>query len=403
MITPGTKHRLIAHAAVLVCLTAIAPASGQQATVEKPQMVEDVFKNVQALKGIPVNQFMDTMGFFSAALGLNCTGCHVPESLQNWSKFADDIPRKRMARNMIRMVDAVNKAQFGGRRMLTCWTCHRGTQAPEVIPSLAAQYTVAPEDPNAIEIVLDGPKEPTADQLLDKFIEASGGAKRLATLSSWTAKGTIEGFDTYHMKVPVEIYAKAPAQRTMISHTQIGDTSIVFDGRAGWVAALDRPVPLIPMLPGPEFDGGKLDAILGFPGGLKQALTDWKVGFPPTTIPGTSGAGTGSAGTGGDDKLVNILQGTGAGKTRVKLYFEEKTGLLTRQVRYADTPIGMVPTQVDYGDYREVAGVKLPYHIVITWTDGQSDIQLTDIQANAPIDAAKFAKPAPATAKARAK
>jgi len=389
MTTPGNQRRLIAlAAAVLVCLITIAPAAGQQATAEKPQMVEDVFKNVQVLKGIPVNQFMDTMGFFAAALGLNCTGCHVPESLQDWTKFAEDIPRKRMARQMIVMVNGFNKTGFGGRRMLTCWTCHRGTQAPEVIPSLAAQYTIAPEDPNAIEIVPDGPKEPTGDQLLDKFIQASGGAQRLAALSSWTAKGTIEGFDTYHMKVPVEIYAKAPAQRTVISHTQIGDTSIVFDGSAGWIAALDRPVRLIPMLPGPEFDGGKLDAVLGFPGGIKQALTDWKVGFPVTTI---------------DDKAVNIVQGTGAGKTRVKLYFDEKTGLLTRQVRYADTPIGMVPTQVDYADYREVAGVKLPYHIVITWTDGQSDIQLTDIQANARIDAAKFAKPAPAAVKPQGK
>jgi len=386
---PGRERRFIAlAAAVLVRLITIAPADGQQATAEKPQMAEDVFKNVQVLKGIPVNQFMDTMGFFAAALGLNCTGCHVPESLQYWTKFADDIPRKRMARGMIRMVDAINKAQFGGRRMLTCWSCHRGTQAPETIPSLAAQYNIAPEDPNAIEIVPDGPKGPAADQLLDKFIQASGGAQRLAALSSWTAKGTIEGFDTYHMKVPVEIYAKAPAQRTMISHTQIGDASIVFDGSAGWIAALDRPLHLIPMLPGPEFDGGKLDAVLGFPGGIKQALTDWKVGFPVTTI---------------DDKEVNIVQGTGARKTRVKLYFDEKTGLLTRQVRYADTPVGMVPTQVDYADYREVAGVKLPYHIVITWTDGQSDIQLTDIQANARIDAAKFAKPAPAAVRPQSK
>ena len=106
-------------------------------------MVEDVFKNVQVMKAIPVGEFMDTMGFVSAALGLNCTGCHVPESLQDWSKFADDIPRKRTARAMIRMVDTINKTNFGGRRVLTCWSCHRGTQIPEVIPSLAAQYTIA--------------------------------------------------------------------------------------------------------------------------------------------------------------------------------------------------------------------------------------------------------------------
>src|SRR3974390_3069021 len=136
-------------AAVLLLALTLPPAPKSTATGQAV-MVEDVFKNVQALKGIPVNQFMDTMGFFAAALGLNCTGCHTAESLQDWTRFADDVPRKRVARGMVRMVDAINKAQFGGRRMLTCWSCHRGTQAPELIPSLAQQYTIPPEDPNAI-------------------------------------------------------------------------------------------------------------------------------------------------------------------------------------------------------------------------------------------------------------
>src|SRR5262249_18298374 len=127
------------------CLLAATTAVGQT-PAEKTPMVEDVFKNVQVLKGIPVSQFMDTMGFFSAETGLNCTGCHAAESLQDLAKFAEDVPRKRIARNMILMVNNFNKSGFGGRRALTCWTCHRGTQAPEVIPSLAAQYTIAPED-----------------------------------------------------------------------------------------------------------------------------------------------------------------------------------------------------------------------------------------------------------------
>src|SRR4029077_6950601 len=121
------------------CVMTFAPALAQPAPQEKPVMVEDVFKNVQVLKGIPVNQFMDTMGFFAAALGLNCTGCHVAESLQNWDKFAEDVPRKRMARVMIQMVNNINKANFGGRRAITCYTCHRGGQVPDVIPSLAEQ------------------------------------------------------------------------------------------------------------------------------------------------------------------------------------------------------------------------------------------------------------------------
>ena len=362
------------------CLLLLGPVMGQQ----KPQMSEEVFKNVQVLKGIPVNQFMDTMGFFAAALGLNCTGCHVAESLQDWDKFATDVPRKRMARVMIQMVNNINKANFGGRRAITCYSCHRGGQAPETIPSLAEQYTIPPEDANKIEIVPDGPKEPSADQILDKFIQALGGAQRLAGLTSFTAKGTVEGYDTYHAKVPLELYAKAPRQRMMIYHTQNGDTTSTFDGRSGWIAAFDKPVRLLPLLAGADLDGAKLDADLCFPAGIKQALTQWRVGFPVTTI---------------DDRTVNVIQGTGAGGTRVKLYFDMESGLLSRQLRYADTPVGMVPTQIDYSDYRDVAGVKMPFKTVVTWTDGQSIIELSDVQPNVAIDAAKFAQPAAAVVK----
>jgi len=278
----------------------------------------------------------------------------------------------------------MNKANFGGRRALTCYTCHRGTQVPEVIPSLMEQYSVPPEDPDRIEIVADGPREPTADQILDKYIGALGGAERLSALTSFIAKGTIEGYDTYHVKVLLEIYAKAPNQRKMIYHTQNGDSTSVFDGQRGWLAAVDKPLPLLALLPGAELDAAKLDADLCFPGGIKRALNQWKTGFPVTTI---------------NDKEVNVIQGTGAGGSRFKLYFDAKTGLLIRQVRYTDTPVGMVPTEVDYSDYREIAGVRMPYKMVVTWTDGQSNILFTDVQPNAAVDPTQFARPAPAVLK----
>ena len=201
-----------------------------------------------------------------------------------------------------------------------------------------------------------------------------------------SAKGTYEGFDTYHQKVPLEIDAKAPAQKMVIWHTQNGDSSNVFDGRNGWIAQVSNPVRLMPMLPGYELDAGRLDAALSFPGAIKQALTDWKIGFPPTTI---------------DDKEVVIVQGTGAGKSRFKLYFESQTGYLVRVVRYEDTPIGMVPIQNDYADYRDVGGVKMPFKMVVTWTDGQSHIELNEITPNANIPATRFAKPAEPTVKPR--
>jgi len=364
----------------------IGIACGQAAPDPKPLMVEDVFKNVQVLKGIPVNQFMDTMGFFSASLGLNCTYCHVTESLGNWEKFAEDVPLKRTARRMILMVNAINKDNFQGRRVVTCYSCHHGGQRPKVIPSLAEQYSTPDEDPNEVEIVGSAPAGPSAEQILDKYIQAVGGAQRLAALTSFTAKGTYEGFETFHMAVPFEIFAKAPAQRTTVAHTLQGDSVITYDGRVGWAATVDRPVPVLPLAAGNDLDGAKLDADLSFPAGIKGALTQWRVGFPGAFIA---------------DKETQIVQGTSPGGSRIKLYFDKGSGLLLRLVRYTATAVGIVPTQTDFSDYREVAGIKMPYHTVVTWTDGQSTTQLSEIQPNVSIDTAKFAKPSAPVAPAK--
>ena len=79
-----------------------AAVMGGQAGPQRPPMAEEVFKNVQLLKGIPVDQFMGTMGFFAAATGLNCTDCHVDESGGNWAKYADDNALKQTTRRMMR-------------------------------------------------------------------------------------------------------------------------------------------------------------------------------------------------------------------------------------------------------------------------------------------------------------
>src|SRR5213593_543551 len=135
--------KLVWSPILLSVLSAVVPATAQQPvqqtvqeaqalaqkiaqqTAQKPLIAEEVFKNVQILKGIPVNQFMETMGFFAASLGLNCVYCHVSQSLENWERFADDVPRKRMARSMMLMVNELNKTKFGGRRAVTCYSCHR--------------------------------------------------------------------------------------------------------------------------------------------------------------------------------------------------------------------------------------------------------------------------------------
>jgi photosynthetic reaction center cytochrome c subunit len=380
----GSRRTTLAAMAI-VYLLVITSAQCQVGTEQKPQMAEDVFKNVQVLKGLSVNEFMGTMGFIAASLSLNCIDCHVAASASNVEKFADDTPVKQTARKMILMVQTINAANFGGKREVTCYSCHRGSERPKITPSLADQYgTPPPEDPDEIEIVgqSTAPGTPSANQILDKYIQALGGAQQVAKLTSFSAKGTYEGFDTGSEKVPMEVFAKAPNQRATIAHLPEGDSIRTYDGRAGWITSTGTLLPLpVLTLTGGELAGAKLDADLSFPAKIKQLLTEWAVGA--TTI---------------GDADVDVIEGTSventsAKQTPVKLYFDTKSGLLVRLVRYTDTPIGLNPTQIDYSDYREVAGVKMPFQWTVTWTDGRSTTILSDMQPNVPIDAAKFAKP----------
>jgi len=363
---------------IVVCVLSIATAGAQVRPAQQAPMAEKVFKNVKVLTGIPENQFMATMGFFSASLGMTCTDCHIPESGGSWDRYADDSPLKVRSRSMIVMVNAINKAYFGGKREVTCYSCHRGGDRPLVTPSIAELYGPPPPARDPDEILPPAPKAVSADQVLDQYLQVIGGAQRLASLTSFIAKGTYTGYAETE-KHPLEIYAKAPGQRTMIVHNGPNDiTTTTFDGRAGWILApsTEKPVPITD-LTGGDLDGARLDAELSFPGRIKQLLTQWRVGFPSTI----------------DDHDVQLVQGSMDGRYPVNLYFD-KSGLLVRSVRYTESPVGLNPTQVDYADYREVAGIKMPFRVTTSWLDGRSVVELTDVQPNVAIDAAKFARPA---------
>jgi photosynthetic reaction center cytochrome c subunit len=369
-------------AAFSLWLLSMAPADGQTAPT-KQLMSEQAFKNVTVLKGISVDEFMDTMGFISASTNYNCIDCHVePKEEGDWSTYAQETPRKATARRMILMVQDINKTNFAGARVVTCYTCHRNLQgAPKITPSLADQYGEPPPiDPNEVEIRRQAPDAPSADQIFDKYLQAVGGAQKAAAITSIVFKGTYQGYA--EPVAPVDIYVKAPNQRTMIVHTDVGDRTTTCDGSNGWIAApaADKPFPVI-RYTGGDLDGVRLDAVLSFPAGIKQAITKPMVGSSSI-----------------DDKDVVVVQGTAnGGRSSTKLYFDKQSGLLVRQVRYADTMIGRVPIQVDYSDYRDIAGagVKLPFHVITTWTDGRSNVRLTSAETNVAIDAAKFNQPPP--------
>ena len=372
--------------------------AGAQTASQQPLLSDQVFKNVQALKGIPVDDFLETMGIMAAALQFDCSDCHANAGTDRVD-WAADTPRKRMARNMVNMVTGINKTYFGGRQMVTCWTCHRNRDRPLTTPIMDIIYGMPPYEPD--DVIVQNPLADSADQILDKYIQAVGGAQRLAGLRSFSARGTSVGFGGFGGGGDAEIVAQAPDKRSTIilfkQETGRGDQIRSYDGRAGWVRT---PLNVLGeyQLIGSDLDGARFDAQLSFPGQIKQILTNIKSGATTTItdLPApTSQSSLQKDVALGQSHPVNVVQGTGPRGLLVTLFFDRDSGLLLRELRYGSSPIGRVPTQIDYADYRDVNGIKFPFRITFAWLDGRDSIVLNEIRTNVPIDEAKFGKPAP--------
>jgi hypothetical protein len=373
----GTKRPVFwATGAALLCLLGVASvrAQAQAGQGDGVLMTDQAFKQILVLKGMPTDTFFDVMGMFAASMGDDCTYCHVKSAMLVRADFAKPTPRIQRARQMIVMMQALNKQYFAGAPKVTCFTCHRGAYTPEASPRFSLQYGSPDDDPNMMNFVPD--TRASADAILDKYLQAIGGAGALAKLTSFTAKGMYAGYDTGGKETPVELYAKAPNQRSWVVQTVDGPSWRVFDGRSGWWAGPDAPMPIETMTSG-NLDRFRLEALVSFPGGIKQMFTGWKVGH--TAI---------------EDRDVTILQGERPGLLPVNFYFDTQTGLLVRIVRWNETAVGPVPTELSYSDYRDVAGVKMPFSWTMTYTYMQATITLNAVQPNVAIDAARFAKPA---------
>jgi photosynthetic reaction center cytochrome c subunit len=394
---PKPKSKRAARVAFAV-LCGIGLASAQPAAQEKPLLAEQVFKNIQALKGITVDDFMQTMGIMAAALQFDCSDCHLGAGTSevNW---AADTPRKVMARRMVNMVATINKTNFQGRQMVTCWTCHRNRDKPLVTPTMDIMYGMPAIVPDDVIVQAEG--LPSPQSILDKFIQASGGEQRLRGLTSFVGRGTSVGFGGFGGGGDVELLAKAPDKRATIivfkKETDRGDEIRAYDGKVGWVRT---PLNVVGefQLGGGDLDGARFDAQLSFPGQIKQILTNLKSG-PPTTITDlpapASQASLQQDVTLGQSHIVDVVQGTGPRGLIVTLYFDQKTNLLLRELRFGNSPIGRVPVQIDFSDYRDVNGIKLPFHITYAWLGGRDSIVLREITPNVAIEEAKFGKPAP--------
>lgn len=369
---------LVMVSAVLVMLTSITinvkvKAQSAPQSAAPPKKAEEQFKNIQVLKGIPADQVFPTMQFIAASLGVECDFCHVQNAFEK-----DDKKPKQTARKMMEMMFAINKDNFQGNRDVTCYSCHRGSARPMAIPAVLSEDMKepmgAPHRGDAEKKAGEASKEPatpTADQLLDKYVQAVGGAAAVDKVNSRIMRGTI---DFGGKSLPIDVYSKDPKKRISYTHTPEGDSITAFNGKEGWLGSPGHPIR---EMRGSDLDSAAIDADLHLATHLKGMFTEIKT--------------RGSEKIG--DRQTYLVVGQREGMTPIELYFDADSGLLLRLVRYGETALGWIPTQIDYADYREANGVKVPFQWTLARPNGRFTIRINDMQQNVPVDEAKFIKP----------
>jgi photosynthetic reaction center cytochrome c subunit len=345
------------------------PSTGIDATSSAaPKAAEQVYKNIQVLRGVPAEQLIPAMQFITASLGVQCDFCHRDNAFEK-----DDNENKQTARKMMRMMFAIDQQNFDGHREVTCYSCHRGAHKPVNIPMMGegegkvvGGEQKQHEEPNTTNL-------PTADQILGKYLQAAGGAADAARISTRIQKGTLT---VDSKQFPVEVLAKEPAKRVTTVHFPGGDSVTGTNGKEGWLNTPGRPVHA--MTP-PEVTAARVDAELFFPASLRQIFKELKAEQQGQI----------------DGRPVYVLTGIPENLPPAQLYFDEQSGLLVRVLRYTETPLGLNPTQIDYADYREEGGVKTPFRWTIARPGGVFTIQIDQMQRNVPIEDSNFAAPAP--------
>jgi photosynthetic reaction center cytochrome c subunit len=326
------------------------------------------FKNLQVLKDVPPDQLIPAMQFISASLGVECEFCHVRDAFDK-----DDKQSKQTARRMIQMMFGLDRDQFQGKRAVTCYTCHRGSVKPVSIPMVDSTAAYVSEARGAGDPAVGGRTNlPSAGDVIDKYIEAVGGAAATQNVRSRVESGTVTFGDG--PQFPIEILSKSPSRQAMIIHLPTGDSSTVFDSQNGWVRSPAGPIRDMPQA---DIEGAKLDADLQFPINIKKTFHELKVVRTERV---------------GDRDSI-LLFATNSSVPPLQLYFDRETGLLLRQLRFGSSPLGLNPTQIDYGNYKRFDGVQVPLLIIISRPNRTLNIHLLQVTQNEPVDDAKFVHP----------
>jgi photosynthetic reaction center cytochrome c subunit len=326
---------------------------------------EQQFKNIQILKGIPADQLIPSMQFISASLGVDCEYCHVEHQMDK-----DDKKPKVAARKMMTMMFEINTGNFDGERKVTCNSCHHGSPHPASTPSVASGTSMSAVRENAADHE-NAASQPKAADVLDKYLAAVGGADSLKKIRSRIQKGNLEAMgNTY----PVEVYSVAPDKRISISHPPNTESVTAYNGEVGWLTLRGA----IHRMNAADAAAARLDAEVYFPARVREMYSKFEV-RPSEPIAGHA---------------TVLVTAVGEGNPPLELYFDADSGLLLRLVRYADTPLGRNPTQIDYADYRVIDGVKIPYRWTVARPSGAFTIKIEKAEQNVPIEEKLFVAPA---------
>lgn len=338
-------------------------AEAPQAPSSTPQTsAAATYKNIQVLKDISSDQLIPTMRFISSSLGVECSYCHVPEHFEK-----DDKKPKLIARKMMRMMLAIDKTSFDGSRQITCYSCHRGSLKPQATPAFSNELS-----PQTVPLAakLASP-QPTTDQIIGDYIRALGGAGAIAHITSLVEKGIATEMGR---SGSLEIFIQSPEEETLIRHLSAGKAVMVFNGHRGWTSMPGRASR---EMHGGELDVARMDADLQFALHLANEFDRLRAEYPEDI--------------GG--RPVYVISGMRVGQPPVRFYFDEQSGLLLRLVRYAESPLGRDPVQIDYSDYRRAGGVAIPFRWTIADPERKATIQLQEVRPNVSIDPGRFLQP----------
>jgi len=349
--------------ALAILLVAPVAAAGETAKTAEQQ-----FKNIQVFKGVPASQIDATMDVMSGALGVGCEHCHVKADKPGvpWPMEKDDKQNKRTARKMVTMMEKINKDFFGGDQEVTCATCHNGRAEPMRIPPL--ERVAGKEGEEGEEGGKRKVPSMTAQQLLDKWVQATGGTAAWGKLKTRVSKESVEFAGRGVMQA--ETVHAAPDRWHATLNMKQGTFEQGWDGKSGWRKFGGHAMPL------EAIAEARREAQFAPPLTMAKLLTGLKVVADQPLGKGTA----------------HVLDGR-QGELRVRLWLDAQTGLLARMTIRQPTPAGDLPEQLDYEDYRVVDGVKLPFVVKgnkggETWTD-----TYTEIKHNVKIDDAQFAAP----------